>query len=443
LVMADEAVRWRLGSKARAAGRYWFLESGRGENRRSLSLGYLTEAEARKALETMNREEDRTAGTPQHGRILRMHEHDAEKAIEVLVEDRIQDLGGDTVDYGALTVAAYFDEVFWPVRSDSRTDIGVAESTAKAEGGYWRHKEKGQGILETEIGWTRMRDLTDQHWVRFEEAQTHLSGRSKALRRAAYAALLSYARKKGHITLKPEFFRIKGATKRTREQSDPLSLEEVLKLMEVAAKDPQPIRAGTRRAMWAVGAGLGLRPGELARVEWQDVDWETRTLVVRGTKTEESADTIPMTPLAWKGLRELWELLGQPEQGRCFRHHGKAFKDFRKALKEDAEDADSHALPAAALVRDDRVVDRGGQGCGQADPAAHGSGDARQGVLQAAAGGPGGEGGGVRRAGAGEGGVRVESGLRVAQLRALSTSRASTCVRLPSGCCQNGLVEPE
>ena len=74
-------------------------------------------------------------------------------------------------------------------------------------------------------------------------------------------------------------------------------------------------------------------------MEWQDVDWEARTLLVRGTKTEESADTIPITPLAWKGLRELWERIDQPVRGRCFKYNGRAFKEFRKALREDARDA--------------------------------------------------------------------------------------------------------
>jgi integrase len=350
-MLVDEKVRWRLGSKARSQGRYWFLETGRGAERRSLSLGYVTEAQAQACLDTMHREEERTAGTPDYGRVFRLHERNAELAIEFLIYDKMGELGSTLSDFGALTVAAYFDEVFWPVRSDNRTDIGVAPSTAAAELGYWRQKDKGQGILDGEIGWTRMRDLNDQHWVHWEEAQAQLSGRSKALRRAAYAALLAHARKQGHITFRPEFFRIKGATKRTREQSDPLSLEEVLKLMEAAERDSSPMRGATRRTMWAVGAGLGLRPGELVRVEWQDVDWDARTLAVRGTKTDESADTIPMTPLAYRELRALWDRCGEPKAGRCFLYNGRPFKEFRKALREDKAAAGIERTVTPYLLR--------------------------------------------------------------------------------------------
>jgi integrase len=337
----------------------WRLISGRAEARVRVSLGVMTEGDATRALETMQALE---------------HSGDAHRVMARLQADpefaRAFLLAGDPgvfellpkpeEDYGALTVAEYFERYYWPARKDQTSPIGVAESTAAEELLYWRQTGRGgtgkgkhtrpkRGILDGEIGATRMRDLNDQLWERWQAAQTHLSPRSKAIRRNAYSALLSYARRMGHTAFKPEFFRLRGATKRTRELSDPLTLQEVAALLKVA--DP------TRRAMWAIGVGQGLRPGELVRMEWPDVDWTSRTMLVRGTKTEESWDRIPMTPLAYRELAEFHLRQGRPETGPCFTYGGKGsrksekgttksaykaprrFESYRKALAADAREA--------------------------------------------------------------------------------------------------------
>ena len=288
------ATTWRARSMNRARGAYWLLESGRARNRRTVSLRYVTEAQASTALARIQAEED--AGTV--ARVFALHAEDPDAAIRYLLgDDAIADLLPEgPVDYASMTVETYFDEVFWPVRSDPASPIGIGASTAAIEAVYWRHKggrdRRGprRGILDGEIGQTRLRDLDDVLWERWQTSQTQLSGRAKVLRRNAYAALLSYARRMGHIAYRPEFFRIKGSTKATRAKADPLNLEEVLALLEVATP--------MRRALWAVGVGQGLRPGELVRVHWEDVDWDTRVLSARGTKTEASDDAIPMTPPA-------------------------------------------------------------------------------------------------------------------------------------------------
>jgi len=336
------AARWRLGSKTRSAGTYWFLETGRDKDRRGLALRYVTEEQARRALSRMQAEEN--AGTS--ARVLGLHAVDPEKAVSYLLGTQEAPLDAELeaaqrVVPGQLTVAEYFDTIFWPVRSDSRTDIGVAESTAKTELGFWRNVAAGRGILDGEIGRTRMRDLNDQHWVRWETSQTQLSGRSRVLRRAAYAALLSFARRQGHITFKPEFYRVKGATKRTREQSDPLSLDEVQSLLNAAIRPRPPAAEATaagpmHRCMWAVGVGQGLRPSELVRVHWEDIDWNALVLQVRGTKTDESAAPVPLTPLAFTELRSYWMQLGQPSEGPCFTYLGRPILQFKKALAGDA-----------------------------------------------------------------------------------------------------------
>jgi integrase len=139
-----------------------------------------------------------------------------------------------------------------------------------------------------------------------------LSGNAKRLHRAAIKALLKRAFRLRHIPSLPDLavFRIKGATKRAVDKPAPLSLEELVALME--ASGPK------HRAMWAVGGGQGLRPSELGRIRWEDVDFEGRTLAVRGTKTEQSAAVVPMTGLTRRELRSWWEASGSPQSGLVF-----------------------------------------------------------------------------------------------------------------------------
>lgn len=75
-------------------------------------------------------------------------------------------------------------------------------------------------------------------------------------------------------------------------------------------------------------------------MNWEDVNWKDGTLAVRGTKTAASKDTIPMTPLAAKGLAKLWEQEGKPESGPCFTLQTAKGKrrigEYKHALTEDA-----------------------------------------------------------------------------------------------------------
>lgn len=221
------ANRWRTRSLARSGGHYWLIETGRNETRRSISLKYVTSEQAERARAKMQREEDE--GTV--ARVWALHTQEPDRAVEYLVEDvELAKLAGPAaIDYGALTLADYFDREFWPMRCDATKPLGVSEATAEAELGYWRHKggtskkpRERRGILDGDLASVRLRDLDDQVWQRWQDAQEHLSPRAKVLYRNAYAALLTWARRQGHLAYRPEFFRIKGSTKRTRPHAGPM-----------------------------------------------------------------------------------------------------------------------------------------------------------------------------------------------------------------------------
>jgi integrase len=316
------------------------VATGRVDARVSINLGRVSVFEAERALVAVQKIEDEGAIT----RLMALVVTDLDAARAVLLGDPAvtRMLPAAPVNYGAMTLSEYFDEIYSVARQDQSpgNTIGVTPRTWADERWVWRQPVKRGGILDGELGTFCLSELDDQAWERWQQAQTHVSARTKAIRRNAYAALLGYARRMGHFRYRPEFFRLKGATKRTREQVDPLTVDEVLALLEAA--DP------VRRAMWAIGAGQGLRPSELVRVEWPDIDWKQRTMLVRGSKTDASWDRVPMTPLSYRELQEYWVRLGQPDIGRAFlytphRVNGSAlprpFASYKKALDADAKAA--------------------------------------------------------------------------------------------------------
>lgn len=317
---------WRKEPVRSAGGVSWRLVRGRGDDRIRANLGRIPELDAERALARMQAEED--AGTV--SRILAWHDEDQATAIRYLVGDAAAAalLPAPLVDYGAMTLREYFDDVYAPWR---RVD---AERGWRSEAGHWNR-------ILSELGRTRLREI-DAHVVadyldrmtseRGPRAGQPAAGNTRRLRRAALQALLLRAERLRHLDQAPDLsrFKLKGSTRTVLERSDPLSLVELVALMD--ASDPK------HRAMWAVGAGQGLRPSELVRVRWEDVRWETRTLLVRGTKTEESAAEIPLTPIAHRELQAWWIREAQPKAGLAFGEY-RSESGYKKALAGSARRA--------------------------------------------------------------------------------------------------------
>lgn len=171
------------------------------------------------------------------------------------------------------------------------------------------------------------------------------SGNTKRLHRGAVQACLKYAYRQRHIPELPDLarFRIEGSTKTVTKKPDPLTLEELMRMMEVSRD--------VHRCLWAVGAGEGLRPGELVGLDWEDVDWERRLLTVRGSKTEASHARIPLTPLAFRELRR-WEAACGKKEGPIFVVGGKRIREFKTAIKSAAEGAGIERRVYPYLLRD-------------------------------------------------------------------------------------------
>jgi integrase len=327
---------WRLEPKKKPSGTYYVLVAGRDRERVSISLKYVTEAEAAVALVTIRQEEEK--GTI--SRIIALHEENPEAAIKHLVGDPgvAELLPAPATDYGSMTLQEYYDAVYAPWRAADRP------KSWRSERGHW-------GRILRELGPVKVRKI-DAHVVadymdglRVEREGDRkgevVSGTTKRLHRNALQQLLNRAERQKHIVQAPDLsrFKLRGSTKPVRERPEPLTLEEVVKLLKASAPK--------HRAMWAVGIGQGLRPSELQRLCWEHVRWEERTLDIPGEKTEESAATVPLTPLAYRELHAWWEKQEQPAEGVMFpskKYEGKVVpyatvSGYRKALAAAAEAA--------------------------------------------------------------------------------------------------------
>lgn len=329
--------QWRIQTQDRGGSPYVTLIRGTTKDRVSISLGHVSEEDAAYALDVIRREDARTLGTPRHDRILRVvREHEPNRRVEVarkFLLDRASDMVDEVLgheDHGAMRVSEYHARVYWPQR-----EVSASKATVRAETGFWRQ------ILASNVGSTRLRDLDAWLWESYVEALQARgpSARTAALHKATYKAMLEFAHRKGHVKEVHKFFVIKGSTKRTRKQEEPLTLEEVARLLAVA--DPM------RRCMWAVGVGQGLRPGELTRCRVEDFDLDAAVMDVRGTKTEASADVVPLTPLTVREVRRYLAHLGNPTSGLLFSYRGSQIEDYGCSLATDVEEAkiDKHVTP--------------------------------------------------------------------------------------------------
>ena len=335
--------RWRLVRKQRAQGPYFVVQKGRGGERVGLALGYVPEGDATRALETIQAEEDAESV----GRVLRLYRRDRAEAIQYLLGDPevARQVGPPEPDHGSMRLEEYFEAVYKAWRMEHRPRGWPQESR------HWK-------ILLAGIGSVRLRQIDEfvlaDHLdgltvTRGRRKGQPASGNTKRLQRAALQALLKRAYRLQHISRRPDLaeFRIDGASTPVTVKPDPLTLDELADLMSVS----QP----KHRAMWAVGAGQGLRPSELIRVHWEDVDLEVRTLRVRGTKTLASAATVPLTPLAHRELLRWWERCGQPTEGLAFPSRtGDQYspQGWRKALATAVEAAGIERHIHPYLLRD-------------------------------------------------------------------------------------------
>ncbi|PFH37943.1 site-specific recombinase, phage integrase family protein [Besnoitia besnoiti] len=227
------------------------------------------------------------------------------------------------------TLRDFIEHHFLPIREQE-----VGEHTRRVERGFWK------SILEV-LGNVAVSELSGVHWERYLKIlkKRNCSPRTQALHQVAYQAALRYGVHTGRLPRSHDFRRIRGCTKRTL-QSEPLRAGEVPRLLDAAG-------SLMHRSMFAVGIGIGLRPSELLRLHWEDVDWRNNIASIRGSKTAASRAAVPLTDLARRELFKWWEKEGNPTTGLCFYAEG-ARRAALRLKQEENERSFKKALQAAA-----------------------------------------------------------------------------------------------
>lgn len=246
---AKPARKWRLTKQTAPKGIFWSLQSGsRGDDKRyALSLGYCSEADANRALNTLQREETAHLGTRLYDGILRMYDKDRDAARDYMFGDgafdklKTPEEEEAPPNWAAATLNEYYSKIYEPYRKAAKPRSWYTEAAS------WKHILKGLGMTRIEA--------IDEHAV--EDCLTDLkkvdgtpaTWNMKRQHRNAISGMIQYARRKRYYPgPMPKWFDLEGSTERTFAVQVALTLEEVQTLMN--ASSPQ-LRA-------IIGAGAGL-----------------------------------------------------------------------------------------------------------------------------------------------------------------------------------------
>jgi integrase len=379
---------WKLEKQKKPGGLYFILTRGQrtgGEDTRaSIALGVIGDVEAADALAGINylRLHGKPSGeqhpTPDRliaylrnvpsdhdsrraarervleilvpiGRALREAQNDGtpDAAVLLALDPTVAGGPGLPMDYAAMTLRAYMDGVWKPIREKKKA------ATWKKEIGLW------QGYILPALGGLRMRDLDPTenpktahvHFDKLIRSATlkdgsPASGNTKRLIRAAYAACIKEAARSGHIGAVHAYFPIEGSTERVMPEAEPLTSEEIAALLDAAGglkfNGGDKDGAAMHRCLFAVTVAQGLRPSEVRRLDWSHLDLDGARLRVPGKKTKKSKATIPLFPLAVEELREWKMRCGRPDAGPVFTWQGKPLtgeQSFKRSLATAAKKA--------------------------------------------------------------------------------------------------------
>jgi integrase len=105
----------------------------------------------------------------------------------------------------------------------------------------------------------------------------------------------------------------------------------------------ESLKGHPREALFTVALVTGLRPGELLRLAWQDLDLEQRQLQVQNTKTKSGSRRIslPVDVVELLKCHQNQQVMLQSQTGAAWQDHGLIFTDD-----------DGEALQLAHLLKD-------------------------------------------------------------------------------------------
>lgn len=354
---------WRV-EKARVTqrGRSFQLGSGssKKKNRKTISLGVVPEALAHRAQTRLQAEENRTFGTPDHDRLFRLMDViGREQVLEMLLDDNdeflLKSMAVLKKSWGRRSLREYYDEVYAEHRSTKRPRTWRTE-----EHDWERHLLPAFGDLALDdIDEYVMDEYLTETMTKLSGAPATPNMRRKA--RNAMTALIKYAVRKRHRTTpRPVWFELEGTGIRSLRDKT-LTVAETLALIDCAPGHEEMRRGRTWsghkhkfQSIFACLFGQGLRPGEVAAMRWEDIDWEAGVLFVSGgeegeLKTLDSRASIRLHRLARRYLGQWWRTRGCPSSGLV--HPAAAGRMYKTKGSTGFSKAFKNALSTAGITK--------------------------------------------------------------------------------------------
>jgi integrase len=187
-------------------------------------------------------------------------------------------LRGMPVDGMPTSVAAHWDAIVAGVFHGKASTIALGMRKSMIE---TKHTE----LLSKPVRTIRPKDV--RSWVRAETERTSPSSARAYL--TAYRSVLRWCVVEELCPMNPADG-VKLERRGERSRRHPFTDDEIEEIFEKSKEEPMVYRA------WMLSLYAGFRLAEMTLTRWEDIDWEYRTVMVRGTKTDSSTAEIPLHP---------------------------------------------------------------------------------------------------------------------------------------------------
>ncbi|CAD2112841.1 tyrosine recombinase, putative [Plasmodium vinckei] len=204
---------------------------------------------------------------------------------------------GSNVSVEKIKLKKYIEDIYLPLRKEE-----VSANTYRVERGFWND-------ILPKLGKYELHELGSNNWESFLKylKSKNCSPRTMALYQSTYQQSLKYALYRDYLKSVHNFRKIKKSTI-PRRKTIPLSPKEIELLLKNSGD--------MHRAIFATS--IGLRPSEVLRILWEDINFEKKEIFIKGEKTKYSNTAIPLTNFAYNELIKWWEIEKKPSKGLCF-----------------------------------------------------------------------------------------------------------------------------
>lgn len=181
------------------------------------------------------------------------------------------------------------------------------------------------------LGHCPVSELRHEDFDKLDDSYSHLTNNSKVTYYAMLTSIFNFGVKRELISKNPMKTWKEMTPIRTSRRELTLTLEDLGKLIDIA---DEPLKFALQ-ILW----GIGVRPGksELFTLRWDDINWKTKHIRVRGTKTVSSDRSLPLPDELFSILKERQ---GKAQTEYILEWKGKQVKDLSYRLQKALREAD-------------------------------------------------------------------------------------------------------